>query len=53
MVVNIYKPTSTFRTLTYQWTEPGHVVVSVSSSTCVVRSIVVNKEGEDFGGGED
>ena len=41
-IVSICKPSDTMKKLTFQWTEPDHVVVSVSPATCVVRSLVAH-----------
>ena len=46
-VVCVYSPSPTFKKLTYQWTGPDHIVVSVKPNTCVVRrlSLTSGEEG--------
>ena len=43
-VVAVYQPKPTLPKLSFQWSAPDHVVVSVESNTCKVRSLV-NKGG--------
>ena len=38
-VVYIHKPTSLLRKLSYQWSDPIYVIVSVGVNTCVVRHL--------------
>ena len=38
-IVSICKPTRALRKLTFQWTEPNYVVVSVQTATCNVRNL--------------